>query len=361
MSSTSITNQLTEQFARNIREGVWQVDQKIPTEMELMQRYKVGRNTIRAALQQLEKRQWIKATPGVGRSITPHALTTRGVLGMLIRGGDLGPGQGSRFYNAAKAYARELGYQLATLHIDFERNTIVNNPADDGMLLDLKSLDSAIVYSRHYQSSDILHLASQIPVAAVMSHNLVSPNVYSHHIDYRAHLAKAVRYLNENGIQDYAFIRTHSVGLFPFHQKLTSSFVSANYLCDRPTTPEMYIDWKSDLTTSQDIYARWSSLTPRPRAIISAMDMPLLLLQQQFDAQDIPREERPLLICLADLTGVGRRDVAYFLIDIEKLARNAVDSLHMNMTGQGPEFCNEVYLGELVIDPSDAQPGLISG
>jgi DNA-binding LacI/PurR family transcriptional regulator len=355
MSSTSITNQLTEQFARNIREGVWQVDQKIPTEMELMQRYKVGRNTIRAALQQLEKRQWIKATPGVGRSITPEALTTRGVLGMLIRGGELGAGQGGRFYNAAKAHARELGYQLATLHIDFERNAIVNNPADDGMLIDLKSLDSAIVYSRHYQNSDILHMASQMPVAAVMSHNIVSPNVYSHHIDYSAHLAKAVRYLNDTGIHHYAFVRYNSIGHFPFHQQLANSFVSANYLCDRPTTPQMFIDWKDDRMTSHEIYSQWASLTPRPQAIISAMDMSLVHLRDQFEAHDIPPRDRPMLICLADLTDVGRGDIAYFVIDIEKLAQDAVNSVHRNMTGQGPAWCNEVYLGKLVTHPAHGQ------
>ncbi len=349
MSSDSITTQLSEQFTRNIREGIWQVDQKIPTEMELMRRYKVGRNTIRAALQQLEKKQWIKATPGVGRSITPKAMTTRGLMGMLIRGGELGGGQGQRFHLAAKQHAQELGYQLATFHIDFEHNTIVTDPGESDVMLDLKAIDSAIVYSRHYVITDILNLAGKMPVATAMTHNIAAANVYSYYIDYASHIAMAVRHLMDNGIDHYAMLRFTSIGIVPFHSEIIRGFEMANYLCDRPVTPDMYLDWRSEITTSKALYDQWASMDPRPAAMISHLEQPLLSLQKELVVHGVPEEAHPLLICLADLSTLSRRNIAYFEIDIEGMARDSVNALHLNMTGQGEAFANKSYFGRFTL------------
>ncbi len=49
----SLAQQVTDQLQRMIEEGVWQVGEKIPTELELTEMFSVSRNTLREAVRSL--------------------------------------------------------------------------------------------------------------------------------------------------------------------------------------------------------------------------------------------------------------------------------------------------------------------
>lgn len=56
--------QIADSLVKEIRGGRWRVEQTLPTEMELMERFGVGRNTVREALRELAGRGYIERRRG---------------------------------------------------------------------------------------------------------------------------------------------------------------------------------------------------------------------------------------------------------------------------------------------------------
>lgn len=67
-------SQLTEQLKKEIENGTYKRGQKIPTEMELCELYKVSRITVRNALNELEKENLIIRRRGTGTFVAPVML-----------------------------------------------------------------------------------------------------------------------------------------------------------------------------------------------------------------------------------------------------------------------------------------------
>lgn len=62
--------QLKEELKEKIRAGYWDVDFKIPTEIELMDIYKVGRATVREAISMLVDEGYLNKKQGIGTFVT---------------------------------------------------------------------------------------------------------------------------------------------------------------------------------------------------------------------------------------------------------------------------------------------------
>jgi GntR family transcriptional regulator len=58
--------QLKEELTRKIKEGKWEIDTQIPTEIKLMEDYKVGRATVRQAISLLENQGYLYKRHGIG-------------------------------------------------------------------------------------------------------------------------------------------------------------------------------------------------------------------------------------------------------------------------------------------------------
>jgi GntR family transcriptional regulator len=58
--------QLKEELTRKIKEGKWEIDMQIPTEIKLMEEYKVGRATVRQAISLLENQGYLYKRHGIG-------------------------------------------------------------------------------------------------------------------------------------------------------------------------------------------------------------------------------------------------------------------------------------------------------
>ena len=63
---TSLSSQVVQEIERQIRQGVWQLNERIPAEPELASAFGVSRNTIREALQSLIHAGILAARPGDG-------------------------------------------------------------------------------------------------------------------------------------------------------------------------------------------------------------------------------------------------------------------------------------------------------
>ena len=66
---TSLSSQVVQEIERQIRQGAWQVGERIPAEPELASAFGVSRNTIREALQSLIHAGILAARPGDGTYI----------------------------------------------------------------------------------------------------------------------------------------------------------------------------------------------------------------------------------------------------------------------------------------------------
>ena len=66
---TSLSSQVVQEIERQIRQGAWQLGERIPAEPELAQAFGVSRNTIREALQSLIHAGILAARPGDGTYI----------------------------------------------------------------------------------------------------------------------------------------------------------------------------------------------------------------------------------------------------------------------------------------------------
>lgn len=58
--------QLKEEIIKIIKEGIWQVDDQIPTEKDFMNEYKIGRATVREAFAQLVNEGYLYKKHGIG-------------------------------------------------------------------------------------------------------------------------------------------------------------------------------------------------------------------------------------------------------------------------------------------------------
>ena len=66
---TSLSSQVVQEIERQIRQGAWQLGERIPAEPELASAFGVSRNTIREALQSLIHAGILAARPGDGTYI----------------------------------------------------------------------------------------------------------------------------------------------------------------------------------------------------------------------------------------------------------------------------------------------------
>jgi GntR family transcriptional regulator, transcriptional repressor for pyruvate dehydrogenase complex len=68
----SVLEQLLEEF----QQGLFKPGDRLPTERELMERFSVGRSTIREALQSLTRMQLIEGRPGFGTIVKPFEFSS---------------------------------------------------------------------------------------------------------------------------------------------------------------------------------------------------------------------------------------------------------------------------------------------
>lgn len=66
--------QLYEELLNEIVSGTWEVDQLLPTEKELIEKYSVSRITVRQALEQLRNEGYIVRKPGKGTFVKAHPI-----------------------------------------------------------------------------------------------------------------------------------------------------------------------------------------------------------------------------------------------------------------------------------------------
>jgi len=71
---STLYKEVTEQMLLAIKNGVWKVGDKIPSEMELAEKFQVGRNCIREATKSLAVSGILEARPGQGTFVSPVAL-----------------------------------------------------------------------------------------------------------------------------------------------------------------------------------------------------------------------------------------------------------------------------------------------
>jgi len=66
--------QIKNDIANKIRSGLWEENQKIPSEAKLMETYNVGRGTIREAIKQVVEEGYVYIKKGVGTFVSQHEV-----------------------------------------------------------------------------------------------------------------------------------------------------------------------------------------------------------------------------------------------------------------------------------------------
>lgn len=90
-----------------IANGAVQAGQKLPSELELSERYAVSRVTVRACIRSLEETGLIASRHGIGSIVLP------GSSALVVQGFDR--------LESLDAYAREEGQSITTADVEFER------------------------------------------------------------------------------------------------------------------------------------------------------------------------------------------------------------------------------------------------
>lgn len=67
---TTLSGRIVEQMEQCITDNVWVVGEKIPNELELMERFGAGRNTVREASASLVCAGILKSVPGDGTYVS---------------------------------------------------------------------------------------------------------------------------------------------------------------------------------------------------------------------------------------------------------------------------------------------------
>lgn len=101
-SHVSLYYQVKQIIIKNIKNGEWPVNSKIPTELELCKMFGVSRITVRQALAQLEKEGFLYRKQGKGTFVTTPKLEQRL----------------SRFYSFSEEI-KKMGLEPSTIVIDF--------------------------------------------------------------------------------------------------------------------------------------------------------------------------------------------------------------------------------------------------
>jgi DNA-binding FadR family transcriptional regulator len=161
-SRTTLADSVVEQLLDQLRRGILKPGDKLPTERMLMEKFGVGRSTVREALQSLARMNLIEARPGAGTTVKEFDITgylRPDVFALMLSQSDA----------AAMLEAREV-IEVAIIgmaarradHVDLERIAEV-----------LRSSREALSHEEPtYEYSALFHLA-----LAEAAHNVVLLNV----------------------------------------------------------------------------------------------------------------------------------------------------------------------------------------
>lgn len=76
-----ISSPLRDAIFQNLQSGIWRAGDRLPTERELSERFKISRTTVRKLFQEMKERGMISQTVGSGTYVTDHAAAAIGSLG----------------------------------------------------------------------------------------------------------------------------------------------------------------------------------------------------------------------------------------------------------------------------------------
>jgi GntR family transcriptional regulator, phosphonate transport system regulatory protein len=135
--------QIADEIRRNIRESVYQVGDKLPTEAELSARFGVNRHTLRRAIEVLKNEGLIRVDRGRGTFVAASPISY--AIGKRVR-----------YNKALKAH----GYEPS-----LKRLRLAEIPADEALSrrLGLEFGDTAVLYER-------LSLVDDAPISVSSSH-----------------------------------------------------------------------------------------------------------------------------------------------------------------------------------------------
>ena len=331
-----------------IRQGDWKLNQSIPTERELMENYRASRNAIRHALKLLEQRGILEAVQGSGRRVIGEMNATTYSLGLLIRGGELGHGQGGRIFNQLVRSTSELGHSLVT----FSLNDFQTRRADNEHYLPISSMDGLFVFAQQYLIDDIRRLASQRPVVA-LNHDASAAEVPSFFVDYGYHAGVAARELLEQGHRRIALL----YGSSAFHSwiggEMRRGFDLAHHFSGH--APDHSLTFRCPLSVEDGaaFYHRLRASHPDVTAVISYGSDPLIGMCEAAAKLGESLTEKMALATVVDLTDVPGvpYPLIHFKCPVEQIAQDALDAMVRRLDGgrdiSNSQICH-TYRGQLV-------------
>ncbi|MEX0775230.1 MAG: GntR family transcriptional regulator [Phycisphaeraceae bacterium] len=349
MPAPTRTIQISHSVMQRIRAGVWKSEDLLPTERELADQWKVSRNTVRAALRNLEERGILHAVQGSGRRVRSGHLLNAARIGLLTRQGIVNTGQAARYAQGITEQIEALGHHTITFAINVSKRQVVD--ADSWRQADFNLLDGAIVIAFQYEDQIVAKLANHIPTV-VVARDSSAVGVPSFFVDLGFHAADAVRRLAALGHRRIAVIVPGLDRKPTLNTMVRRGFDLGRHWEGLPIDPEAIItepreeDLAHDLS---DLYQQWRSQDFPFTAVIAIYEASLTHLVQASRSAGDDLTQRMAMVCLSDLS--NRQDMAasfaHYLTPIEQIGRDAVQCLHDSLHGKQPRTLDHPYYGTL--------------
>lgn len=347
--SVAVAQRVKHDLLDKIRRGNWRLHQPIPTERELMAQYAASRSAVRTALKSLEDEGILVAVQGSGRTVLSQPPPERLALGLLLRGGEIGSGQGALIYQQIQQSVLAAGHHLVSFTINVEDGDLLN----ERDVLPMGSVQGFLVLAHQYLAEDILALSKQKPVV-VLGRDVAALGVPSFGIDWACHAALAVQELWAQGHRQIGLMYEQS----PFHAQIGSEMRRGWELVHRLVgiEPDSNAVFRVPLTedAGTELYTRLRAEHPSLTAIVSYGRPPLTGMARAAAQRGERLGAEVSAICLCDISSdpVPASDYAYFRCPLREFAADAVKALLASLRGERGEAVHRTYRGRFQAGPS---------
>ena len=342
-TKTNFSERLEQTFFRNIETGVWKVEERIPTEEELVRTYNASRSTIRRALKHLETKGLIQAVQGMGRRVvsTPEKRTRS--VGLFFPAGGLNSGIGNQYLRTLSAIMEERGCNLL----------IVTGDSAYSSSFDISRFDGIILVGQHLPNEDIQRLSERIPLV-VLGHEAPIASVPSYFIDYGAQAALATRFLLKRNHERIAITYGKKSYFYQAGYNMRKGYEWTLMLEGKPHDSGLLFVSELSEHGGRELYRRLKECRPPVTALIAFGHSTLIGLEQEAEASGEDLYDGLEIVCMNVLEGGDHLTrIHCFRCPYEEAARAATEELLRRMGGTAPaEEIYHAYCGKLVEAPS---------
>ena len=269
------SNAISSALRSRIIEGRWQAGERIPTELELADRFNVCRATINKSMKILEREGLITGRPGRGRFVTDHRIRLRqrtGVIGGVMASWDyLSDPSNVQMVTGMQHALDNAGYHLKTLVINENKDRWeLVNTAQVLKLVSPMSIDGVILMTQTIEIAVAKALSTAIPTV-MFYHPSINEKLSGVCLDWVSGAFKATKHLIELGHKHIALVTVPE--RFPIgREQLVGARLACKQCgdCSAKLTPIIMDRFNTDQT--QHAVVEHLRLPNRPTAILCGSD-----------------------------------------------------------------------------------------